>query len=202
MYFDTLSELQKKYWHQLEKSKNIDLILYGSTAISLQVGHRKADDFDFFTDEVISSEKIHQKLIEAIPFLKSANRVVIKDDMLVYKTSDGLQLSFFTGISTGRISKPVLTDDKIINLASLDDLLAYKLHKFPQRTRLTDFIDLASMLDFGLSLKKGLDDTSNLFKDKFIQHECIQVLHKLDIQELSQLSQSEKDIIRKALQEI
>ncbi len=199
MYYNTLSDLQKKYWNQLEKSKDIGLLLYGSTAISLQIGHRSADDFDFFTDEIISSEDMHKKILETIPFIGTAERTVIKDDMLVYKTEDNLQLSFFTGITTGRISAPVITDDKVLNLASLDDLFAYKVHKFPQRIRLTDFIDLAAILDFGLSLKKGLEDAKILFKDKFIPEDCIKVLEKTSISELIELSQKDKDIISSAL---
>jgi hypothetical protein len=64
---ETLPEAQRYLWPRLS-GLGTDFVLYGGTALLLQVGGRTSIDFDFFT----SNPLVHDQLIERLPFLSKA----------------------------------------------------------------------------------------------------------------------------------
>jgi hypothetical protein len=71
-------------------------------------------------------------------------------------TTGPVKVSFFGGVSIGRINDPLLTADTVLLVASLDDLLATKLKATLDRAEAKDYRDIAAMLTAGCSLEKAL----------------------------------------------
>ena len=68
----------------------------------------------------------------------------------------GVKISFFGGLKFGRLAQPRSTPDGVMNVASLDDLLAHKLKTILQRVETKDYVDVDALLRSGLSLSAGL----------------------------------------------
>jgi hypothetical protein len=74
-----------------------------------------------------------------------------------------IKLSFFGGLRTGRVGTPDMTDDAVLSVASLDDLIAHKLKVVHDRAEGRDYQDIAVMLEDGQSLARGLAAMEALF---------------------------------------
>jgi Nucleotidyl transferase AbiEii toxin, Type IV TA system len=55
---DVLPAAQKEIWTSLAPASHLGFVLYGGTAIALQLGHRESLDFDFFRSEAIDKDRI------------------------------------------------------------------------------------------------------------------------------------------------
>ena len=75
-----------------------------------------------------------------------------------------VKVSFFGGIDFGCTVLPDQTEDGILVVASLEDLLGTKLKVILQRAEAKDYRDIASILKSGLSLDRGLA-TARVFLD-------------------------------------
>ena len=49
---DILPPAQKEIWSQLAPAPGLSFVLYGGTAVALQLGHRTSIDFDFFKSDL------------------------------------------------------------------------------------------------------------------------------------------------------
>ncbi len=133
--------LQPKQQCVLELVKKIDILdkfyLAGGTAAALHLGHRKSDDFDFFSDNNFSPDYILEQL-------KSAKKE--KEMLVVGQTKgslhvvlDGVKLSFLL------YDYPLLEKFNEINgiqVASLLDISLMKITAISGRGSKKDFIDL------------------------------------------------------------
>ncbi len=72
-----------------------------------------------------------------------------------------VKLSFFGGLTLGRINDPLQTNDKVLLVASLDDLLATKLKAILDRAEAKDYRDIAAILKAGVSLETALGAFAN-----------------------------------------
>ncbi|MDZ4790805.1 MAG: nucleotidyl transferase AbiEii/AbiGii toxin family protein [Hyphomicrobiales bacterium] len=70
---DILPVAQKNLWAELVNLPS-DFILYGGTALALQLGHRISEDFDFFVGREIDTVKVYRSL----PFLR--NTTIIQQE--------------------------------------------------------------------------------------------------------------------------
>lgn len=61
IHYEVFPQKQKEIYKNLSFLKNKGFILFGGTAIALQLGHRQSIDFDFFT-----SNKLDKKLKDEI----------------------------------------------------------------------------------------------------------------------------------------
>jgi len=131
----TLPPAQRQLWPALRPAPSLGLVLYGGTAIAVRLGHRPSVDFDFFTDQPLDKPA----LFDAFPFLRQTTVLQDAPNTLTVligsnKTADQfVKISFFGDISFGRIGEPEMTDDGILQVASLDDLMATKLKVVLQR---------------------------------------------------------------------
>ena len=110
----------------------LGFVLYGGTAVALQLGHRSSADFDFFSELQLNRGHI----ISAFPFLGESH--LLQDQIntftfLVSATEEPVKISFFGGIDHGRVGEPRWTEDQIVQVASLDDLMATKVKTIMQR---------------------------------------------------------------------
>jgi hypothetical protein len=140
----------------------------------LRLGHHPSVDFDFFTDKPLE----RATLDDAFPFLKGSillreqphalTVLVPAHDTEGHRAPEqGVKLSFFGNLDFGRIDKPELAEDGVLNVASLDDLTATKLKLLLQRIEAKDYKDIAAMLEAGVSLARGLAGASQMYKGAF-----------------------------------
>lgn len=160
---------QSKLWPELSGAPLLGFSLYGGTAIALRLGHRESVDFDFFSDQPLDRGAI----CDAMPFLTNTETIQDQGDTWSVIWSDDsldgghVKLSFFGGISFGRVGEPEFTSDGVLQVASLDDLMAAKLKVILQRAEAKDYRDVAAMLNAGVSLSRGLASAQLFFGPNF-----------------------------------
>jgi predicted nucleotidyltransferase component of viral defense system len=125
-----------------------NFILVGGTALSLQIGHRKSIDLDFFSVGVFNENELSV-------YLESKNSLQV--DFLAPNTLKGsikgVTVDFITH-AYPMVHRNVLIDD--IRMASLEDIAAFKLNAIiGNGTRLKDFVDVGFLSEY-LSLTKML----------------------------------------------
>ena len=70
-----LPEPQRAIWTELSATPK-EFVLYGGTALSLRLGHRVSEDFDFFTNETFGPED----LLKRIPYLQGGKVVLLREN--------------------------------------------------------------------------------------------------------------------------
>ncbi|MEO7404660.1 MAG: nucleotidyl transferase AbiEii/AbiGii toxin family protein [Burkholderiales bacterium] len=88
----------------------------------------------------------------------------------------GPALSFFGGLEFGRVGEPQRTDDYVLSIASLTDLLATRLKVILDRVEAKDYPDVAAMLTHGADLAHGLAAARALFGTRLQPSECLKAL--------------------------
>jgi hypothetical protein len=129
--------------------------LYGGTAVALHLGHRVSIDFDFFRAEPLEKARIEV----SFKFVRNARTMQEDENTLVMDVpmpSGSVKVSFFGGLTLGRINDPLRTRDSVLLVASLEDLLATKLKAILDRAEAKDYRDISAMLSAGVSLEKAL----------------------------------------------
>ena len=58
---DILPESQRRLWSELDAVPS-DFVLYGGTALALQLGHRVSEDFDFFSSQSFEPDRLRSRL--------------------------------------------------------------------------------------------------------------------------------------------
>jgi hypothetical protein len=152
---DVLPLAQKEIWPQLAPAPDLSFVLYGGTAVALHLGHRVSIDFDFFKAEPLEKARIEA----SFQFVRNA-RTIQEDEntlvMAVSMPSGPVKVSFFGGLALGRINDPLRTMDRVLLVASLEDLLATKLKAILDRAEAKDYRDISAMLSAGVSLENPL----------------------------------------------
>lgn len=160
---DILPVSQQRIWLQLSPVSQLGFVLYGGTSLALQLGHRTSADFDFFSSRTFQKKDI----LDILPFCHTADIEQQVVNTLSLRTQDDVRISFFGGISFGRVGIPLTCADNGVQLASLDDLMATTLKVLFDRWVSRDYADLAALLRAGVSLAKGLASASKMFGNRF-----------------------------------
>jgi hypothetical protein len=201
---DILPPAQRDIWPQLGPSRDLGFVLYGGTAIALRLGHRQSVDFDFFSDRPVDKDA----LVVAFDFLKHGTVLQDQPDsftFLVPASNDALQavkLSFFGRLSMGRVSEPDFTNDNVMQVASLDDLMATKLKVVMQRIESRDYVDIATMLQAGVSLDRGLAAARAMYGKAFQPSESLKALVYYKGGDLPTLGAGQKAILMNAVKAV
>jgi Nucleotidyl transferase AbiEii toxin, Type IV TA system len=190
----TLPAAQQSLWPKLSFTKNFGFTLYSGTAIAIQLGHRISIDFDFFSTEPLNKSQLFQ----AAPFLQNAT--VIQDEvnsltLLVTEPDTAestVKISFFGLITFGHYTAPLITEDNVLQVASLNDLLATKLKVILQRAEAKDYIDIAALIRSGLSLAKGLAIAQEMFRPSFQPSESLKALTYFNDGDLSTIQATDR----------
>ena len=175
---EVLPEAQRALWSRLRPATDLGFVLYGGTAVALRLGHRDSVDFDFFHHRALDRDALSKNL----PFLGDSK--ILQDQPNALSVSvpasserpTPVKLSFFGAIDFGRVGKPDVTTDGVLQVASLDDLMATKLKVILQRSEAKDYRDIAAMLDAGAKLPDGLAAARGLFGDEFPASHSIRAL--------------------------
>lgn len=194
---DILPPAQRQLWHELGPAAVLGFVLYGGTAIALRLGHRASVDFDFFSEKPLDRESIR----EVFPFM--AQSIVLQDERnalsVLVPCVDGerthIKVSFFGTIGFGRVGEPQMTEDGVLRVASLDDLMATKVKVVLQRAEAKDYRDIAEMIRAGVSLPRGLAAARELFGPSFQPSESLKALVYFADGDLGTLTKDEKSTL-------
>jgi Nucleotidyl transferase AbiEii toxin, Type IV TA system len=130
-----------------------DFYLSAGTACGLLLGHRRSNDFNFFSRETFSTESI---LIEIKHFGISIEKK--EDNTLIFIMNDVLFSFLYYPFKLLR--EPVIY--KYLTIASLEDVGCMKLDSIATHGKKRDFIDL-----YFICKKIPLQNLVQLFKEKY-----------------------------------
>lgn len=198
---DILPLAQQRLWPELRAAAPLGFALYGGTAIALRLGHRPSVDFDFFSENALDREAIRA----AFPFMQRATVLQDQQNTLTVQVPDGnsentyVKVSFFGMIGFGRVGVPDITEDGVLHVASLDDLMATKVKVILQRAEAKDYRDIAAMVSAGVSLSKGLSAARELYGLNFQPSESLKAMVFFDDGDLATLTKAEKSCLVNAV---
>lgn len=171
--FKVLSDLSL-----LPELSNFSLV--GGTALSLQLGHRKSDDLDFFTDRSFDIREVKDAILQYNPkvvFLNETRQGISFTLPLPGETDDVRKLDIYNWAV--KFIRPVKKEGDI-RLASLEDIAAFKLDAVCHRKEKKDYIDIALLLE-----KFSFAQMMDFYKEKFPMNDKRIVLTQiLDIEGL------------------
>jgi hypothetical protein len=162
--WDTLPTAQKRVWPDLKQVPR-SFVLYGGTAIALRLGHRQSADFDFFSSEGFTTEH----LLGSIPLLAESKILQSAAQTLTVsiQREEPVKVSFFGGLTIGRVGEPAETSDGVVLVASLLDLAGLKAAVIQQRAEAKDYLDLLALMDGGVSLASALGAAQALHGERY-----------------------------------
>lgn len=191
-----LPPAQRRLWPALGPSVDLGFALYGGTAVCLHLGHRNSVDFDFFSERPLDKPMLRAEF----PFLGEAMTLQEGGDTLVVLARAAgarreVKVSFFGGLTFGRVGDPLLTRDGTLEVASLDDLMAHKLKVILQRAERKDYRDIAAMTRAGVSLARGLAAARLFFGRAFQPAESLKALVYFRDGDLPRLPPADREIL-------
>lgn len=188
-----LPAAQRQIWTSLAPAPHLNFVLYGGTAIALQLGHRESLDFDFFRTDALDKDQIRANF----GFVRGA--AVLQDTpdtltVLANVPAGSVKVSFFGGVDFGRV--PLLTCDGTLLVASLDDLMATNLKATLDRAEAKDYRDIAEMISAGISLSAGLSAFKQMFDSEPAQ--VLRAIGYFEDGDLKTLSTSDRVVLGNA----
>lgn len=161
-----LPPAQQKIWPQLSDVPG-NFVLYGGTAIALQLGHRISEDFDFFTGLSFSPDELKARLDgfnDAEIHQSLENTLTLS----VPAGDDAVKISFFGGLPLNRVQEPLQAGNGIY-VASLPDLLGTKCKVVMDRAHIKDYMDIIAVLkETGLTLADGIAAAIAIYGESFV----------------------------------
>ncbi len=161
----SLPAAQRRLWKELDAVPR-GFVLYGGTAIAVRYGHRRSEDFDFFSNE----DFVPTDLEAAIPFLHGAIRLQSSRNTLVCRVERGgpVKLSLFGGLALRRVRDP----EPVAGLAGLRvasplDLAATKAKVVQDRAESKDYLDLDRLMAAGIGLHEALGAARAVYGTSF-----------------------------------
>lgn len=163
-HLDALPPNQRRLWPELTEVPR-SFVLYGGTALALRLGHRPSADFDFFSTRPFQVGD----LLRDISWLTQAEVTQSGTNTLGVIVARGgpVRVAFFGGLSLGRVGEPDETLDGVLRVASLLDLAGTKAAVVQQRAEQKDYLDLAALLQAGVTLEQAVGAAAALYGEGF-----------------------------------
>jgi hypothetical protein len=193
---DLIPEPQAALWTELASVPK-DFVLYGGTAVALRLGHRPSLDFDLFSSNPLNVAVLYATL----PFLNESTVLQSEPDALTVLVDRGaVKISFFGAIRIGCVNLPEATQDGVLRVASLLDLLGTKLKVLLQRVEAKDYRDITALLRAGITLGDGLGAAKALYGVQFPPCEALKALVYFEGGDLDTLEPDIKDFLTRTVQ--
>ncbi len=195
LHLNILPTAQLKLWPLL-KDVPKEFVLYGGTAVALQLGHRISIDFDFFSDFPLNKEK----LITQFSLLQQYRLVqpeINTIDCIVDFPEGPVKLQFLANLGERqkRVETPITAKDNQLKIAALRDLFATKLNTIQHRAECKDYIDIDAMMKSGLSLEDGLGCAVAVYGKTFDPASSLRALCSYRDGNLNELNQEIKNYL-------
>jgi hypothetical protein len=175
---DVLPPEQQRLWRELKPLAG-DVVLYGGTAIALQLGHRQSIDFDFFAQRDIDIGELQAR----VPFLTGAKVIQREPNTLsiLVERDAPVKVSFFGVPRLPRLLPPLIATDNGIQVASLIDLSGTKASVVQLRAEAKDYLDLDALIKRGgVSLSLALAAAQRLYGPTFNAQSTLKALSYFD----------------------
>lgn len=114
------------------------------------------------------------------------------------ETPSGVRVAFFGGLDFGRVGLPQQTNDGVLQVASLDDLMATKVKVILQRSESKDYRDIAALLRAGVRLETGLAAAQKMYHPTFPPSEALKALVYFEDGDMARLSQEDRALLIEA----
>ena len=197
---DILPEAQRALWPELDSVPS-SFVLYGGTALALQLGHRVSEDFDFFSSAGFDAEWLQARL----PFLRDVEPrnaevwVQCKRDTIEAFVK-GTKVAFFGGLDTlNRVHDPSLPRGSQVQVASLVDLAGMKMRVIQMRGNWKDYADIHALVTYGIDLTTALA-AAKAIDNKFVPSTSVRALQFYGDGSLGRVPLTmQKDLVRWAL---
>jgi hypothetical protein len=193
---DILPPSQRSLWDELTTTPP-EFILYGGTAIALQLGHRISVDFDFFSHDIIHPDD----LLRSVPYLQNA--VVLQQDAksltCLVEREEPVKVSYFGLPWMGRVRQPLIVPNRGLKIASLLDLAATKTLTVQQRAELKDYLDIVALIGSGIELDMMLSAAVSIYATTFNPQLTLKALCYFDEGSVSELSQAHRNQLLEAV---
>jgi|GEM_PF-137590 len=137
--YQVLNDLSK-----LPELSNFSLV--GGTALALQLGHRKSDDLDFFTDRSFDLLVVKNAILNynrQVQFINEGPLGLSFIMPLPGNEDDVRKLDIYNWAV--KFIRPAIIEGSI-RLASLEDIAAFKLDAIVRRKEKKDYVDIAMLL--------------------------------------------------------
>lgn len=141
-------------------------VLGGGTALGLQLGHRRSDDLDLFSEVSFDPAALLAGLETSVPKRATA----VSADTLLLHVGD-LKVDLL-GYKYPRL-RPVQVVEQV-RMFSLPDLAAMKLSALASRGARKDFFDVACLIE-----RFGLPALLKWYEEKFAGHDVFPVIKSL-----------------------
>lgn len=150
---DILPPPQRALWPELDATPD-HFILYGGTALALQIGHRQSVDFDFFSPAAFDPIALSRE----IPYLAGAETVQLDSDTLTCRVERGgpVLISFFGNLKLGQTAAHEDIEGSKLRAASLLDIAGTKARTVQQRAQPRDYLDIDALIRNGIELPRIL----------------------------------------------
>ncbi len=196
---EILPPAQRRLWDELGATPR-HFTLYGGTALALRLGHRSSEDFDFFSRSPFDAGELQR----GIPYLRGSQTVQFSPNTLtcIVDRDGAVKVSYFGDQDIQEtLSEPDLADPGVA-VASLEDVAATKLRTIQLRAALRDYVDIAALLDSGLSLASLIDWARRAYGASFNPILALKALSYFGDGDLTSLPGNVKDQLREAVREL
>ncbi len=196
LYWNILPQAQRTLWLRLGSLPEY-FVLYGGTALALQLGHRNSVDFDFFSSQPVAPRALYKRLdflMEGRITQEDRNTLTVQAN-----TDDGpVSISFFGGLALNCVDPPARVLPGV-SLASPRDIFGCKCATIQQRKSLKDIQDICALLRHGLALAEGLDCARAIYGEQFNPHITLVALS--DPTTLEELPEEDRRLLAQAVAE-
>jgi hypothetical protein len=164
--------------------------LAGGTALAIHLGHRRSDDFDWFTQGLIDDPQVLERNLQARGLTLTEQQV---SPGTLHAVLDSVHVSFLE--YRYPLLKPLINwRDYDCKLADVPDICCMKLAAIAHRGARKDFVDIYSIAQStGLSLPQMLD----LYREKYNTDEVVSVVYGL-----SYFEDAEEDLMPEMLRHV
>ena len=173
LQLNVLPPAQRALWDELGAVPG-HFVLYGGTAIALQLGHRQSVDYDFFTSQALNPEM----LFATISFLRTAVTVRQAPNTLTCRVDRAgpVLVSFMGTPMTRQVNSPCRDPASGVRLATLLDLAGTKASVVQQRAEAKDYVDMDALMLAGISLPQALSAAQSIFGTRFDPQSTLKAL--------------------------
>lgn len=169
-----------------------EFVLYGGTAIALQLGHRRSDDFDFFSARPLDP----MQLVPELAFLAGAKVTQRAPNTLgcIVDRGGPVRVSFFGLPDLPRLAPPLIAPDNGLRVASLLDLAGTKAAVVQMRAEAKDYIDIDALLSDGrIDLPTALASARAIYGAQFNPQITLKALSYFEDGNVRRLPQAVKN---------